>query len=172
MTNQEDSLARLTNWANELQELDVSVAEAEERFKALKADRKELAEQKIAKLMDDLDLTDFKTKDGVRIKLKSKMRCKITDDNRESAYDWLDEQGHGGIIKRQVAVGFSKAEGERALELIEQLREQYPDVKEVKDVHWSTLDKIINELAVQGEDVPLDLFGVYDQLTVDAKVDK
>ena len=72
----------------------------------LKAEKEELEEKLkemyLSSLMQDTEITKF-TIDGYgTIYKKNDVRAYIRVDNQEEAFDWLNENGHGDIIKETV----------------------------------------------------------------------
>ena len=83
------------------------------------------------------------------------------EEKRKAAFDWLEANGHGDLIKTDVAVPFKREERKKAVELVEQLREKFnlfPTVKE--GVHFMTLKGWLREqIENKGELPPLELIG-------------
>lgn len=83
------------------------------------------------------------------------------EEKRRAAFDWLEKNGHGDLIKTNVAVPFKREERKKALELVEKLRKELslsPTVKE--EVHFMTMKAWLRE-QIENENTlpPLELIG-------------
>lgn len=83
------------------------------------------------------------------------------EEKRKAAFDWLESNGHGDLIKTNVAVPFKREERKKALELVEKLRADlnlFPTIKE--EVHFMTMKAWLREqVENRGELPPLELIG-------------
>jgi len=142
-------------------EKELATAEAERDRK--KQTRDELAYRRLPELLRSLGYEpgDKIRMGGVDIELKGDVKAKIPVARAEEAFRWLDEHGHGGLIKRNVTIGFRRDEHEQAKRLLGSL-EEYENVKEDQWIESATLKKFVREAQARGEDVPADLFGVFN----------
>jgi hypothetical protein len=76
---------------------------------------------------------------------------------------WLDDHGHGGIIKRNITVGFNRDQEGDASVLQDELSDRFENVKADRKVEPSTLRAFIADQLEAGAAVPLDLFGAWEQ---------
>lgn len=78
---------------------------------------------------------------------------------RRKAFDWLDENGHGDLIKTRVEVDFAREKRDEANEAIAALNDLGldPEVKEA--VHQATLTAWLKEQVEDGNTPPLDVIG-------------
>lgn len=83
------------------------------------------------------------------------------DEKKKAAFDWLTVNGHGDLIKTNVAIPFKREDRLKALALVEKLVAEMklsPTVKE--EVHFMTLTAWLREQVEEYETIPpLDLFG-------------
>lgn len=156
-------LATLSRLAVQLNEAELAVAKLEEQMKAAHARVTELAERQIPELMDSLQLKTFTTTSGFRIDVKRTIRASIPAANKERAMKWLDDHGHSGLIKRSIMVAFDRTQEKEARKLEEQLSKKFENVKTDSKVEPSTLRSFLGEQLEKGENVPMDLFGAYEQ---------
>jgi hypothetical protein len=139
------------------------VAAAEEALKQAKIALADIAEKQLPELMDSIGLESFTTEEGFKIEVKRTIRASVPVANRPKAYNWLEEHGHGGMIKRTLVVGFDRDQRVEAAELRHQLEKKYDNVKEDQKVEPSTLRAFIAERLAEGEEIPLQLFGAFEQ---------
>lgn len=157
-----DQLGELSKLADELHDAEATVAQLEAKLASAKADVVRISEEEIPELMAEIGMDEFKTSTGLSIKLDRKVFAKIPKYRMGEAVDWLDEHGEGGMVKRNVVVGFNRDQEEAATELAASLSEQYPaGVSQDYSVHASTLKAWAKRKIEAGEEIPEDLFGIH-----------
>lgn len=124
---------------------------------------KQLDEQEIPAVMEDVGIEEFKTEDGLEIAIKTTYHPSISAARKAEAFAWLRSHGHAGLIKRDVSMGFTKGEDEKALKYVEWLTKKYPGraIKDVESVHASTLRAFVKEQFEAGIDIPIETFGIH-----------
>src|SRR6185312_4880719 len=60
----------------------------------------------LSKLMEELKLKEFTTTSNRKVVMAEEIDCGISEQNKPAAYKWLEDNGHGGIIKRNIGVAF------------------------------------------------------------------
>lgn len=133
------------------------VAEAEENLKRAKEALRTIAEGQIPEVMDRIGLAQVLTGSGLQIKVKSVLKANISEENRPAAIGWLRDNGHEKLIKNTFTVIAEDQEG-----LEEYLTQHALEYSAAPKVHPNTLNKFVREKLEAGEDIPVDLFGVYD----------
>lgn len=104
--------------------------------------------------MQDHDLEYARLEDGTRIDVREAIRASIAVEDRNAVHAELERQGHGGVVKRRVAVNIgagddaSEAAAVRALEAA-----GFAASREVK-VEPATLSALVRELLADGRPVP------------------
>lgn len=154
----------------ELQRLAEAQARAEAKVKnieaqlnAAKDELREIAERRLPELMDSIGLDTFTTQSGLKIKVKEIIRASIPKANEHRAFAWLRATGNGALIKRQLTVSFGMGEDDEADNLSTELSSEYEDVQDKTSVHQSTLKSFITKKLQEGENIPIELFGVHRQ---------
>lgn len=154
-----DSLSRLGALAQDLYLAELEQAQAEENLKAAQRKVRDISEHQIPELMDEVGVSEFTTKSGIKLAVTDNLRVSPPAARRQEAYDWLIERGYGDLVKHNVIIGFGRDEEATAMELINHLDEMGLRTKDERKVESQTLKKQIRELLAEGADVPLDLFG-------------
>lgn len=167
-----EDLGQLSELIDALHQAEIEAQKAEEAAKAAKRKVMNLAENEIPELMARLGVQKFTTNSGLEVRVNSSVRASIPVANRPAAYQWLEDHGLEGVIKRNVTVAFGRGEEEQVRKLKAELGTVYSNVKEDQKVESSTLRATIRELLESGVDVPLDLFGVQQIQTAKVKVTK
>ncbi len=154
-----DGVAQLGVLANDLFLAELKLLETQEKVREAQEAVKQIAEQQIPELMDELGMASFETKSGIKLLVKDVIRASIPKVRREEAYLWMNDRGHGDLIKHNVTIAFGRAEGEQAAITIAALEAEGLRVKDEKKVESSTLRKFVGDLLEDGKEVPMDLFG-------------
>ena len=150
----EDLATKLEKLQLEVEEARVALGEAEKRLV-------ECSEREIPEAMDELGLRTVQTSDGLVVKVVETVNAAISRDREKLAFDWLDQNGYGSLVKTQVLARFGRGEDRGAEEAEEALRAITDDVERKKSVHAMTLKKFVKDALAEGVDFPLDLFGVF-----------
>lgn len=150
----------------------------EEQVKAKKAQVLQLTERDLPEAMTRCGVRDFTTASGLRATVSTKFRCGQLDDapddpskdaqrplsERLDALNWLDEAGHGDLVKRVVAFTLGAGSSELAADIIRIVRANIGSNSMVIDhrraVVWNTLSKFAREQHRDGFDPPLEKLGV------------
>lgn len=158
-------LARLSGLALDQKEAEAEVARLEEALKAAQARLRDIAEHQLPALMDEAEMKVCQTRDGITIKIVEKIRGSIPAATAPKAFAWLEEHGHGNLIKREVKVEFGKGEEAWAKKFMADLAKRKRPLKVdlKRGVHPSTLASFVTEQLQEGVDIPLETFGVFRQ---------
>ena len=156
-----DQTKNLSDKVIELRNLEDQVAASENHTKDLKEKAKQLSNFDIPKMMQEMNVTKLKLKDGASIEVKPFYGAHITPDKQEKAFNWLREHGLGDIIKNDVTVTFGMGEDNKATDYAVLARGQgYEPVQKVA-VHTGTLKAVVRERTESGQDMPADLFNTF-----------
>jgi hypothetical protein len=112
--------------------------------------------------------TETKTEDGIKVEIKETLRASIAQGDMEQqakAFKWLEDQGHGHLIKQEFNILFGKSEEKWAKQFEGQLkrRKKPLNAKRKKSVHHGTLAAFLTEQLKKGVEVPLPLFNGFLQ---------
>ncbi len=153
------SLDDMTTLARALLDADQEIDQAEQSLKEAKERARVLREETIPSAMQELGLEELKLNTGQKLSIKQEVYASIPAANKEAAYDWLNTNGFGGLIKVEVAADFRKGEQEVAMQLFNRLQEEGLQVHFDQGVHAQTLKAFLKEQLSIGSNIPLDLFG-------------
>lgn len=100
--------------------------------------------------------------------VKTSVSASISATNAAEAFAWLDENGHGALIKRACSWSFGREQAnaagefvERARLILEELGCEAP-LTDKKSVHAQTLGAFVREQLELGVDIPRKALGVYE----------
>lgn len=154
-------LAHLHVLLGKLCEKQGQIEQTTEYLKQLKVEETELANHALPDHMIHMGIGSFTDSKGRTFTLKESVQASIPKDKRPEAYRWLEDNDHGGIIKRLVLVAFSKDQGEEAIALASELQEQSHEVATKLEIHPSTLKAFAAEARAEGEQLPDHLFKIH-----------
>ena len=157
-----DSAKRLSDKVLELKDLEDEIANAEESVKKLKEKAKQVSTVEIPAMMDEMQITKLKLKDGESVEIKKIYGAYISPDQQEAAFTWLRNNGLGDIIKNDITVTFGKGEDNKAAEYAVLAKGQgYEPIQKI-GVHPQTLKAMVGERLEANQDVPSDLFKPFE----------
>ena len=156
-----DQTKNLSDKVIELRNLEDQVAASENHTRDLKEKAKQLSNFDIPKMMQEMNVTKLKLKDGSGIEVKPFYGAHISADKQEAAFNWLREHGLGDIIKNDITVTFGMSEDNKATAYAVLARGQgYEPVQKVA-VHTGTLKAVVRERTESGQEMPADLFNTF-----------
>jgi hypothetical protein len=146
-----------------LKEKEDEIAELEDKLKAKKAEADDISSRVIPELLQEQGLQEIKLADGSKVSVKKEFRATLPKDDlrRESAYQWLRDQGLGDIIKNNVTVSFGRGEDNKAQQLLDLAVANGFQPQQKSDVAWNTLTALYEERVKAGLDMPSDVFSLW-----------
>ncbi len=159
----EDVLSQLSDLAEDMAKEEAVVKEYEAKIK-IKQDRiRDISWNLIPELMKGIGIEKFTTSSGLDIAVTEDVKASIPATRRGEAFAWLRTNGYGGLIKRVIAMSFGRGEDEEAAKVLEVLKDLDVAADDKEDIHWQTLKGFVKEKLEDGDDFPMDLFGVFVQ---------
>ena len=156
-----DTSKTLSDKVIELRDLEDQITSSEEQIKNLKEKAKQLSNFDIPKMMEEMNITKLKLKDGASIEVKPFYSAYISTAKQEEAFNWLREHGLGDIIKNDVTVTFGRGEDNKAMAYATLAKGQgYEPVQKI-GVHPQTLKAVVRERTESGQTMPADLFNPF-----------
>lgn len=165
-------LAAIANLAQAAIEAERLLAEAEQTVTERKAALKVIVERSLPDLMVEAGQTECTTANGLKVTLKSVLRASIAGERSEPALKWLEENGHGSIIKHTMIVDIGKGNSDKMVEIAKVIQAQGLPYNVSDKVEPSTLTKLIKDQLGAGVAVPLDTFGAIEMRECVVKVVK
>jgi hypothetical protein len=156
----EVSLGDVGRLANTMVSRMREVESAEAELKTAKEELRQIQEELLPQAMSSLGLSQLKLETGEKLTVSHYYQASIPPEHRESAFDWLHDNGHGDIIKHNVSVDFKKGEGEQAQLALEKLNDIGLSPKDEIKVAPMTLKAFVREEIEAGRELPPE-FNVY-----------
>ena len=146
-----------------LKSLQDDIDRAEEHVDNLKKMADDISSRVIPELLAEQGLTSLKLADGSSVTVKREYRCTLPkeDERRQSAYNWLRENGLGDIIKNNVSVTFGRGEDDKAQQLLDLAASNGFEPNQKSDVAWNTLTALFQERVESGLDMPSEVFSTW-----------
>ena len=138
------------------------LSESEDDVKRLKKEYIQISQVDLPEAMQSVGMASFTLDNGASISVKDQMRASLRKKNRVEVANWLKEHGAGSLIKDTVVIEFQKGENSRAEELIDLLVDKgFSNFHEDISINTGSLKALAKEKLAQGEDIPLELMGIF-----------
>lgn len=158
-----EGLANVSSLAQLQLKLANEIAVTEERLEDLKEKYKAVSEYELPDAMAAIEMKELVLADGSKIKVEPYYGASITKENQVAAFNWLNENGFGSLIKHEITISFSKGE-EKLVQAVKSMLETARLAGRFSDkatVHPSTLKAFVREQMEDGAPIPHDLLGVH-----------
>ena len=157
----DDALARIARLATELRQAKAAVEDAETALKRANERVVQIAEHDIPEAMASVGMSELRLADGTKVTVSDNIFARITEANQQAAFEWLNENGYGNLIKREFKIGFGRDQEEWAHEFESLLDTQGVSFDRRQAVHPSTLKSFVKNQLEEGAEIPEDVFGVH-----------
>lgn len=160
----------LSDLCKSLQTVESKIEEAKEYLKTLEELRDDLSMTKIPDKLMELGVAELKLSDGTKVSTDKKYLASISKDKEKSkaAFDWLIQNGHGAIIKKQIVIPYTYLSNDG--DVSEEITNLFNDLEglgityfDEGNIHWATLRAFVKEQIESGEEFPKELFNVFVQ---------
>jgi hypothetical protein len=137
------------------------IEDIEENLKKRKKDLDVISAEVIPTMMSEMGLSQLKLMDGSMIDVKPFYNATITVANRESAFNWLRQNGLGDIIKNEMVVSFGRGEDNKAAEYAELAKSQGLQPAQKLKVEPMTLKALVRQRIEAGQEMPTEIFSIF-----------
>ena len=167
--DQQDAMKKTDNiqsLADQVQRLEAMQQQLEIQEDAIKEKKKQIQHisgEVIPTMMSEMGLAELKLHDGSHLKVSTSYRATITEANKESAFNWLRENGLGDIIKNEISVSFGRNEDNKAADYAELAKGQGFQPTQKMKVEPMTLKALVRERIEAGKEMPTEIFGVVSE---------
>lgn len=169
-----DAMTALRALAQEAVDTERLVADLEENLSEVKKRLNKLKTVDLPDKMAECGLGALTMDDGTNIKIKQFVSGSLPKEyeKREAAITWLEEHDAAALIKTELTLAFEKSQHNEAMSLVNELHERGYDAGAKMGVHPATLIAHVKRLLAAGEEVPLEVLGLYAGRTADIKMKK
>lgn len=156
----------LKAYIEEAYQLDIEIAELNRQLEQKGNRLKTLMNKDIPDTMDRIGTNVFGVP-GTRTECRIQpfYHASIPEASKEEAFEWLEKNEHGDLIKNAMKVEFNREDADAAKRIFDRVRQMLAqeeiNAKPVMDktVHWKTLTSFIKEQVEEGKVLPLGIFG-------------
>ena len=153
---------KLSQEVEKLKSVQNQIQNLEAQIKDLKEDEKYFSCVVIPKLMEDMNLSSLKLKDGSELTVKKVYNATFKADKKAEGIKWLRDNGLGDIVDNNVIVSFGQGEDNKAVGYASLARSNGFEPLQEEKVHHSTLKVVMKEWKDKGHEVPEELFSTFD----------
>jgi len=136
------------------------VAVLEAALKEAKDGLRQITETDLPEAMNSLGLREFKLTDGSKITVKPYYSMSIPEENREEAWNWLENRGHGDIVKHVLSIETRLSSDQLLSEIRELAIRKNLDVSDKLGVHHMTGSAFVRRQLEAGKDLPREMLGI------------
>ena len=155
------NIQSLADQVERLELCDDRIADIENDLKMMKKKRDHISGEVIPTMMSEMGLAELKLQDGSHLKVSTTYRATITEANKETAFNWLRENGLGDIIKNEILVSFGRNEDNKAADYAELAKGQGFQPTQKMKVEPMTLKALVRERIEAGKEMPTEIFNVF-----------
>ena len=156
-----ENIKSLSNEVQKMESLSKEIEDIEENLKKKKKDLDVISGEVIPTMMSEMGLSQLKLMDGSMIDVKPFYNATITVANRESAFNWLRQNGLADIIKNEMVVSFGRGEDNKAAEYAELAKSQGLQPAQKLKVEPMTLKALVRQRIEAGQEMPTELFSIF-----------
>ena len=156
-----ENIKSLSNEVQKMESLSKEIEDIEENLKKKKKDLDVISGEVIPTMMSEMGLSQLKLMDGSQIDVKPFYNATITVANRESAFNWLRQNGLADIIKNEVVVSFGRGEDNKAAEYAELAKSQGLQPAQKLKVEPMTLKALVRQRIEAGQEMPTEIFSIF-----------
>lgn len=153
-------MASIERLVREQLQAEADVAAANAALERAQDRLRDVSEHRLPEAMKEAGLEELKTPAGIKVALKETIHCSIAGEKKPPAFQWLRDNGFGGLIKRELKVPFGRGQDEAAEELRRELEAKYEGVSDKTDVNPQTLSAFARERLREGQALP-DEFSIH-----------
>ena len=152
----------LSEAIEKLKSVSAQITESESKLKELKDQEKYINNFTIPEIMNKMNLSTVKLKDGSELSIKKVYSATIKADKKAEAIQWLRNNGLGDIVKNEITVNFGQGEENKAMAYANLARGQGYEPSQKEAVHAMTLKVTMEDWKNKGKEVPEDLFWTFE----------
>ena len=158
-----DNIQSLADQVERLEAMQQQLEIQEDAIKEKKKQIQHISGEVIPTMMSEMGLAELKLHDGSHLKVSTSYKAHISEANKESAYNWLRENGLGDIIKNEISVSFGRNEDNKAADYAELAKSNGFQPTQKMKVEPMTLKALVRERIEAGKEMPTEIFGVYSE---------
>ena len=156
-----ENIQSLADQVEKLESLQTRLQLQEDNMKNTKKEIERLSGDIIPTMMSEMGLAELKLQDGSHLKVSTSYRATITEANKETAFNWLRNNGLGDIIKNEISVSFGRNEDNKAANYAELAKGHGFQPTQKMKVEPMTLKALVRERIEAGKEMPTEIFNIF-----------
>jgi len=157
----DEDLRKVSTLAERLKEQQQKVDTLEKQLKEARSELRQTQQVDLPEAMQEAGLSEAGLSSGENISVKEGVDAHISKANQETAFQWLEDNGHGDLIKRTVSIDVGR-DDETYQKAKEALQAVGIDPEVQQNVHPQTLKAFVRRLEEEGQPLPPEKeFGIY-----------
>lgn len=171
----EDAMKRLTGLVVQMGMLEVEVEDLEAKLAAKKSELAKYKESFVPELMQNIGLSEVKTKAGIRVVASEKLIGTFPKDERKraQAFGYIRDTGNDGLLKREIVIRYGRESDQYAEQLMQALTDmgvgEHAEVENQISIHHQSMLGFLRRELEAGRPVPLEAFGVIQKTIAEIK---
>ena len=159
---EDDQLANIARLGNDFVRLSNEVMKLENMLELRKKQLNVLSTAELPDAMAKVYMTEFRLMNGYKLKIKPVLVCKLPKENADVADQWLIDNGHDGMVKRNITIEVPKGiPAETYATITETIKKNGLNYNDTKVIHPQTLNKWAREMEEGNEVIPEEIFSVF-----------
>jgi hypothetical protein len=159
-------LSPITNRAKELRDAYLEKNDLEQKLKQAneniqRIERTELPEMFTQAGISSITVEPSGNHPGFVAERSTVYTAKIPDEKRIAAFQWMEQNGHGDLVKSVININFGMQEHEERLRVMKILSDAGVQYYTNESVHHMTLKAFVKSEILRGNPIPMDLLGAY-----------
>ena len=151
----------LSDAIEKLNSVSAQIKNAEAGLKKLKEEEKQINNFTIPEIMNKMNLSTVKLRDGSELSVKKVYSATIKADKKAEAIKWLRDNGLGDLIKNEITVSFGRGEDNKASEYADLAKGNGFEPTQKLKVEPMTLKALFRERSEKNEELPSEHFNLF-----------
>lgn len=156
----EEKLLLLANLAGMQTAFEDYIEQLEAKLAKAKEELRKVSDTQIPETMQALGIKKFTLTNGYEIEVKPWFNMSPSEDNVQAAYEWLDRNGHGDIVKHALTLEVRLTQANLLAAIKALADEGGISTKEKDSIHHMTAGAWVKEQLTLGQPIPRELLGV------------
>ena len=148
----------ISKLADQAFRIEQELMQLEDKMSNLKTLLNLLVSQQLPEVMQRHSQNSAVTASGLSVELRRYLDASIASGRRVDALKWLRSNGYGSVIKATVSFTYRESDNYRIHETLERLEEEGCTLRYSEDISPMTLRAFLEEMIVQGNEFPKELF--------------
>lgn len=168
----EGSLREIADIANRMLAKQAEIDKRTEELAIAKTELRKISEQELPEAMETAGVKEFTLEDDSKIVVGNEIYTSIKSGKQDEAFEWLEGNGHGSIIKNLISVQLERGQTAEAEILVTLIEGTGNKAKKKVSVHAGTLNKWGRGELEAGRFPPEELFNCFDLTVAKVKAPK